>query len=143
MIMRNLFEEKDLLDILLTIKKQINLFVYNFIVKNNKLRMFSSNIARNLYFYQKISKLVSSAQEAMLGVKDGSTILVGGFGICGTPMNLIQAVKESGVKNLTVVANNCGVGDKEGKTNWGLGVLLKSKQIKRMIASYVGENAEF
>jgi len=58
-------------------------------------------------------------------------------------MNLIDAVKESGAKNLTIVANNCGVGDKEGLTDWGLAVLLRNKQIKRMVSSYVGENFEF
>jgi 3-oxoacid CoA-transferase subunit A len=65
---------------------------------------------------------------------------VGGFGICGVPMNLINAIKESGVKDLTCVSNNCGFGDKEGKKDWGLAVLLKTRQIKRMISSYVGEN---
>ncbi len=58
-------------------------------------------------------------------------------------MNLIQGVKESGVKDLTIVSNNCGVGNKQGTTDWGLGVLLRTRQIKRMISSYVGENAEF
>jgi acyl CoA:acetate/3-ketoacid CoA transferase alpha subunit len=58
-------------------------------------------------------------------------------------MNLINAVKESGVNGLTIASNNCGVGDKEGKKDWGLAVLLRSKQIKRMISSYVGENVEF
>lgn len=70
-------------------------------------------------------------------------MLVGGFGICGVPMNLIHAVKLSGVKNLTIASNNCGVGDKEGKADWGLAVLLRNRQIKRMISSYVGENYEF
>lgn len=58
-------------------------------------------------------------------------------------MNLIQAVKELGVKDLTIASNNCGVGDKQGKVDWGLSVLLRNKQIKRMISSYVGENIEF
>lgn len=58
-------------------------------------------------------------------------------------MNLINAVKESKAKNLTIVSNNCGLGDKDGKIDWGLSVLLRSKQIKRMISSYVGENVEF
>lgn len=62
---------------------------------------------------------------------------VGGFGLCGIPQNLIEAVQRSGASDLTVVSNNCGVDD------WGLGILLKSKQIKRMVSSYVGENAEF
>ena len=64
--------------------------------------------------------------------------MVGGFGLCGTPMNLIQAIRESQVKNLTIASNNCGYGDKTGEKDWGLGVLLRTKQIKRMIASYVG-----
>ncbi len=89
------------------------------------------------------SKICNSPQEAIKGVKDGSLLLVGGFGICGVPMNLINAVKESGVKNLTIASNNCGVGDKEGKADWGLAVLLRNRQIRRMISSYVGENVEF
>ncbi|EGG16229.1 3-oxoacid CoA-transferase [Cavenderia fasciculata] len=83
------------------------------------------------------SKVVSSAKEAIADLKDGSKLLVGGFGLCGIPENLIKAVQEKGTKNLTVVSNNAGVDD------FGLGVLLKSKQIKRMISSYVGENATF
>lgn len=58
-------------------------------------------------------------------------------------MNLINAIKESGVKDLTIASNNCGVGDKEGKKDWGLAVLLRNRQIKRMISSYVGENVQF
>ena len=69
--------------------------------------------------------------------------MVGGFGICGTPMNLIQAIRQSKVKDLTVASNNAGYGDKSGEKDWGLAVLLRTKQIKRMIASYVGENPEF
>lgn len=63
--------------------------------------------------------------------------MVGGFGLCGIPENLILALKEKGVKDLTVISNNCGIDD------WGLGLLLKNKQIKKMIGSYVGENKEF
>src|SRR6201986_4112518 len=70
-------------------------------------------------------------------MKDGPTILCGGFGLCGNPENLIAAIHKKGVKNLTVVSNNCGTNDK------GLGILLQSKQVKKMIASYVGENKEF
>lgn len=79
----------------------------------------------------------------MKDIKDGSTVLSGGFGICGIPMNIINAIKESGVKDLTVVSNNCGYADKTDKKDWGLAVLLRSKQIKRMVSSYVGENPEF
>lgn len=84
------------------------------------------------------SKICKSPQEAIEGIKDGSFLLVGGFGICGVPMNLINAVKESGVRGLTIASNNCGIGDKDGKNDWGLAVLLRNKQIKRMISSYVG-----
>lgn len=102
--------------------------------------MFSSLIRLSTY---RFSKICTSAEEAIKGIKDGSFILAGGFGICGVPMNLINAVKNSGVKNLTIASNNCGVGDKDGKADWGLAVLLRNKQIKRMISSYVGENVEF
>ncbi|GAM20009.1 hypothetical protein SAMD00019534_031840 [Acytostelium subglobosum LB1] len=83
------------------------------------------------------SKVVASAKEAVADMKDGSKLLVGGFGLCGIPENLINAVKEKGVKDLTIVSNNAGVDD------FGLGLLLKSRQVKRMISSYVGENAVF
>ena len=73
----------------------------------------------------------------MADIKDGSTLLVGGFGLCGIPENLIDALVSGGAKNLTAVSNNAGVDD------FGLGLLLKSKQIKRMISSYVGENKNF
>jgi 3-oxoacid CoA-transferase subunit A len=79
----------------------------------------------------------SSFIEAVKDIHDGATIMVGGFGLVGIPENLILALVETGVKNLTVISNNCGVDD------WGLGLLLKNKQIKKMIASYVGENKEF
>jgi 3-oxoacid CoA-transferase subunit A len=78
-----------------------------------------------------------SFKEAVQGIHNGATIMVGGFGLCGIPENLIGALVESGVKDLTVISNNCGVDE------WGLGLLLKNKQIKKMIASYVGENKEF
>jgi 3-oxoacid CoA-transferase subunit A len=79
----------------------------------------------------------SSFIEAVKDIHDGATIMVGGFGLVGIPENLILALVETGVKDLTVISNNCGVDD------WGLGLLLKNKQIKKMIASYVGENKEF
>ncbi|MBS4218050.1 CoA transferase subunit A [Bacillus sp. FJAT-49711] len=75
--------------------------------------------------------------ESIEDIQDGSTIMVGGFGLVGIPENLILAMAEKGVKDLTVISNNCGVDD------WGLGLLLKKRQIKRIIASYVGENKEF
>ncbi len=79
----------------------------------------------------------TSFKEAVKDIHDGATIMVGGFGLCGIPENLILALVETGVKDLTVISNNCGVDD------WGLGLLLKNKQIKKMIGSYVGENKEF
>ncbi|HEY7112321.1 MAG TPA: CoA transferase subunit A [Thermoanaerobaculia bacterium] len=84
-----------------------------------------------------IDKVVASADAAVADVFDGATLVVGGFGLCGIPENLIAALVRRGVKNLTVVSNNCGVDD------WGLGLLLRSRQIKKMVSSYVGENAEF
>jgi 3-oxoacid CoA-transferase subunit A len=79
----------------------------------------------------------TSFTEAVKDIQDGATIMVGGFGLCGIPENLILALVETGVKDLTVISNNCGVDE------WGLGLLLKNKQIKKMIGSYVGENKEF
>lgn len=84
-----------------------------------------------------LNKVYPSAQEALKGVTDDMTFLVGGFGLCGIPENLIQALKNTGVKGLTCVSNNAGVDD------FGLGLLLQTHQIKKMIASYVGENATF
>ena len=84
-----------------------------------------------------LDKVVASPQLALEGLEDGAVVLVGGFGLCGIPENLIQAVRNKGVKNLTVVSNNCGVDD------FGLGILLKDKQISKMVASYVGENKTF
>ena len=84
-----------------------------------------------------IDKVVPTAREAVSDVFDGATLVVGGFGLCGIPENLIGALVEKGVRDLTVVSNNCGVDD------WGLGLLLRSRQIRKMMSSYVGENAEF
>ncbi|GEL06568.1 MULTISPECIES: CoA transferase subunit A [Rummeliibacillus] len=83
------------------------------------------------------SKVVSSFMEAVSDIKEGSTIIVGGFGLSGIPEYSIQALKEQGTKDLTIVSNNCGVDD------WGLGLLLANRQIKKMISSYVGENKIF
>lgn len=82
-------------------------------------------------------KIFNSAEDALIGIKDGMTLLVGGFGLCGIPENLISALQKSGVKDLTCVSNNAGVDD------FGLGLLLKTRQIKKMISSYVGENKTF
>ena len=84
-----------------------------------------------------IDKVVASADDAVRDVPDGATLVVGGFGLCGIPENLIAALVRRGVKNLTVVSNNCGVDD------WGLGLLLRARAIRKMVSSYVGENAEF
>ena len=86
---------------------------------------------------RKIDKIYTDARAALEGVADGMTILVGGFGLCGIPENLIMALKNSGVKGLTCVSNNAGVDD------FGLGLLLNTRQIKKMVSSYVGENATF
>jgi 3-oxoacid CoA-transferase subunit A len=84
-----------------------------------------------------INKVVESPDAAVRDVFEGATLVVGGFGLCGIPENLIAALVRRGVKNLTAVSNNCGVDD------WGLGLLLKTRQIRKMVSSYVGENAEF
>lgn len=84
-----------------------------------------------------LDKLVSSYEEAMLGLEDNMTLISGGFGLCGIPENLIKEVYRKGTKGLTVVSNNCGIED------FGLGILLPKHQIKKMVASYVGENGEF
>ena len=85
-----------------------------------------------------MNKVYGSAAEAIKGVvKDGQVLGVGGFGLCGIPEALIAAVRDSGAKNLTAISNNAGV------DGFGLGILLSTRQIKKMISSYVGENKEF
>ena len=84
-----------------------------------------------------MNKLVESADAAVADVKDGATLMVGGFGLCGNPENLILALHRKGVKDLTLISNNCGT------TELGLGVLLQARQIRKIVASYVGENKEF
>ena len=84
-----------------------------------------------------MDKVVASAAVAVADIEDGATLAVGGFGLCGIPSVLIEALLESGVKDLEAVSNNCGVDD------WGLGRLLMAKRIRRMVSSYVGENKEF
>ncbi|WP_435199704.1 CoA transferase subunit A [Janibacter sp. GS2] len=84
-----------------------------------------------------MDKVVSSPAEAVADIRDGATLAVGGFGLCGIPSVLIDSLRASGVKDLECVSNNCGVDD------WGLGVLLAGGQIRRMVSSYVGENKEF
>lgn len=84
-----------------------------------------------------INKKVASAEEAIYDIKDGDTIMLGGFGLCGIPENCIAALVKKGVKNLTCISNNAGVDD------FGIGLMLHNKQVKKMISSYVGENEEF
>ena len=84
-----------------------------------------------------MDKVVASAAEAVADVPDGATLAVGGFGLCGIPSVLIEALLEAGTSELEAVSNNCGVDD------WGLGRLLAQKRLRRMVASYVGENKEF
>lgn len=84
-----------------------------------------------------MDKRVANAQEAIDGIKDDMTLMLGGFGLCGIPENCISALVESGIKGLTCISNNAGVDD------FGLGLLLQKKQIRKMISSYVGENDEF
>lgn len=84
-----------------------------------------------------INKTVKNADDAIQGLQDGMTVMFGGFGLCGIPENSISAIRRSGIRNLTCISNNAGVDD------FGLGLLLQTRQIKKMISSYVGENDEF
>src|ERR1700730_90653 len=84
-----------------------------------------------------MNKVVVNADEAIKDIRDGTVLMLGGFGLCGIPENCIAALVRKGVKNLTCISNNAGVDD------FGLGLLLQTRQIKKMMSSYVGENAEF
>ena len=84
-----------------------------------------------------MNKVYKNAEDTIFDVKDKSTIMLGGFGLCGIPENLIGALVKSGVRELTCISNNAGVDD------FGIGLLLKTRQVKKMISSYVGENSEF
>lgn len=84
-----------------------------------------------------MNKVVATADEAVRDIPDGAVLMSGGFGLCGNPENLIAALHRKGVKDLTIISNNCGT------TELGLGVLLKAQQVKKMVASYVGENKVF
>jgi len=84
-----------------------------------------------------MNKVISNADEAIKDIKDGMTLMLGGFGLCGIPENCINSLVKKGVKDLTCISNNAGVDD------FGIGLLLQKKQVKKMISSYVGENAEF
>jgi len=84
-----------------------------------------------------MNKVVQNAQEAIFDIQDGMTLMLGGFGLCGIPENLIWALVKKELKNLTCISNNAGVDD------FGIGLMLQARQVKKMVASYVGENAEF
>ena len=84
-----------------------------------------------------MNKVISSADEAIMDIQDGATLLLGGFGLCGIPENCIAALVKKSIKNLTCISNNAGVDD------FGIGLMLQQKQVRKMISSYVGENAEF
>ena len=84
-----------------------------------------------------MNKVVKNADEAIHGIQDGMTIMLGGFGLCGIPENSISSLVKAGIKDLTCISNNAGVDD------FGIGLMLQAKLVKKMIASYVGENAEF
>jgi 3-oxoacid CoA-transferase subunit A len=83
------------------------------------------------------NKVVANAEEATRDIQDGAVLMIGGFGLCGLPENSINALVKKGVKDLTCISNNAGIDD------FGIGLMLKARQVKKMIASYVGENAEF
>src|SRR3954462_15031565 len=84
-----------------------------------------------------MKKICTSFKDAIADIRNGATLMVGGFGLCGIPENLILAIRDNGVKDLTVISNNCGIDD------FGLGILLAGGQIKKMISSHVGENKLF
>jgi 3-oxoacid CoA-transferase subunit A len=84
-----------------------------------------------------MNKVYNNAEEAVAGINDGAVIMLGGFGLCGIPENCIAALVKKGPKNLTCISNNAGVDD------FGIGLMLQQKQVKKMVSSYVGENAEF
>lgn len=84
-----------------------------------------------------MDKVFESAADAIFDLEDSMTVMSGGFGLCGNPENLIRAIREKGTKDLVVISNNCGTDD------YGLGILLQNKQIRKMVSSYVGENKEF
>ena len=94
------------------------------------------NFATIKYCYQ-MNKVVENADEAIKNITDGMTLLLGGFGLCGIPENCIAAMVKKGINNLTCISNNAGVDD------FGIGLMLQQKQVKKMVSSYVGENEEF
>ena len=104
----------------------------NYLAQRQTANKFSTQILTRDF-----SKIYKSSEEATADIKDGQTLIVGGFGLSGCPENLIRAIHKRGTKDLDIVSNNCGVED------FGLGLLLKNKQVKKMTSSYVGENKDF
>ena len=94
-------------------------------------------VSSYLIEYPAMNKVLASADEAVARIPEGATIMMGGFGLCGIPENLIAALRARGTRGLTVISNNAGVDD------FGIGVLLRARQVRKMIATYVGENKEF
>ncbi len=90
-----------------------------------------------------MNKVFNNAEEATHDIKDGMTLMLGGFGLSGIPENCIAALVRKGVTDLTCISNNAGVGDATGAGDFGIGLMLRKRQVKKMISSYVGENAEF
>src|SRR2546427_1577425 len=99
--------------------------------------MHQMGVSSYLIEYPAMNKVLASADEAVARIPEGATIMMGGFGLCGIPENLIAALRARGTKGLTVISNNAGVDD------FGIGVLLRARQVRKMIATYVGENKEF
>ena len=99
--------------------------------------MHQMGVTSYLIEYRPMNKVLASAAEAVALIPDGATIMMGGFGLCGIPENLIAALHARGTKGLTVISNNAGVDD------FGIGVLLRARQVRKMISTYVGENKEF
>src|SRR5262245_64869884 len=98
---------------------------------------FTRSQVSYLIEYSAVNKVVASAEEAVAAIPDGATIMMGGFGLCGIPEHLIAALHRRGTRNLTIVSNNAGVDD------YGVGPLLRARQVRKMISTYVGENKEF
>ncbi len=111
-----------------------------FTYASSRLILYKMMFLGRVRNYFNFSKIYYDAQKAVEGIKDGSSLLVGGFGFCGVPMNLVNAVRLSGAKDLTITSNSCGVDGKDLSSDWGLSMLLRTRQIKRMIFSHLGEN---
>ncbi len=99
--------------------------------------MLRQLLTRHFFNFAKICK---SPLEAIEGLKDGDTLLVGGFLLCGVPMSLLNAVRQAEIKNITTVSDDYGRGDLTGNMDWGIGILLQKKQVKKAMISYFGTN---